>query len=125
MKTASERKRDERQRKREAGLVLKQVWMPPNLWPVVQDLATAESEAFVFSRSYTTKTPEDHTTAHIYETAREIWTEIGIRAGVHDMDAKEASEFGRKVLRAMLKTIPDDPRPHQSLIDFAKKETFG
>lgn len=35
-KTAAERKRDERERKRSAGLVEHRVWVKPEKWPEIQ-----------------------------------------------------------------------------------------
>lgn len=125
MKTPNERKRDERERKRQSGLVLKQVWMPPSLWPVVQDLTTRENEAFVFSGRYTTQNDADHMTAYTYELARELWTEIAVQAFMQDIDQDGANAFGASVLRAMIKTMPANLHADAAAVKAAKLETFG
>ena len=125
MKTPNERKRDERERKRQSGLVLKQVWMPPALWPVVQDLTTRENEAFVFSGGYTTQNDADHMTAYTYEFARELWTEIAVQAFMQDMDQDGANTFGAAVLRAMIKTMPANIHADAAAVNAAELETFG
>lgn len=125
MKTATERKQEERNRKREAGLLLKQVWVPPDFWPVIQDLTTREAEAFVFAKSYQTRGQEQSMIAYTYELARELWLEVGVNAAVHDMNDAEARRFGKEVLRAMIKTMPDTPRAPLEMIEAAKAEMFG
>ena len=106
MKTATIRKQEERDRKRQSGLVLKQVWVPPHFWPVIQDLTTKEAEAFVFGKSYLTKTTEEHRTAHVYELARELWSEIAEHAAIIELDTAQAKVFAQDVIRAMIKTMP-------------------
>lgn len=125
MKTANERKQKERNRKREAGLLLKQIWVPPNFWPAIQDLTTREAEAFVFAESYQTHGQEQAMIAYTYELARELWLEIGINAGIRDLSEEDARSFGREVLRAMIKTMPNTPTAPVELVKAAKAEMFG
>ena len=105
MKTAMQRKQDERGRKRASGLVLKQVWVPPKAWPAIRDLATGEAEAFVFAGAYSTNTPAEHATAFAYGLASEMWQEIRLQAAATQQPSPY--DFCLQVLRAMIKTAPE------------------
>lgn len=122
--TAAERKARERARKKADGLVLKQLWMPPGIWPTVKDLATNAPEQSVIDAiqnggSYGSEVHPD--VAYHYERAAEIiHTELAfaeVRAG-----RDKANEEASNVFRAILKVFGPGWRAHPDLVEQARKE---
>lgn len=129
MKTPAERKRDERKRKRESGLVLKQLWVPEAAWPLISDLATAEEEASVFEvhtkgGSYdSSDTYDDGIHADfVYEFANELFEESLARGQIAFGTPEMGQNFARHVIRAMIKIYSDKRKPHPETVRMYEEE---
>ena len=118
-------KRDEREKKRAAGLVLKQVWIPPHIWPAIKDLSRSAQDEFLSKGAYSTKTTEEHNLALFHETAMSLWYEIGVCAGVTGFMGDKAQEFAAAVAREFLLTYPAKLHIDTDAVSIAKKEMFG
>lgn len=117
--TDSERQKRLIAKRKAQGLVLKRVWVPPEIWPAIKDLATKEAEEFVFSGSYLTTTEADHETAFAYELAREKWADIREQSLLIGPD--KSHDFCLRVLRAMLKTAPQPFTPTEEEVAKARR----
>lgn len=116
--TPAQRKAKERKLKREQGLILKQIWIPPEAWPVISDLATDQAESLIHGAtvnggSYMGGPEYDDgiSISFAYEYADEIANEA-LAYGEVLYGKDRAAKFLMRVIRAMLKTYrPDRTAP--------------
>jgi hypothetical protein len=120
--TPAQRKAAERDRKRAQGLVLKQVWVPPQAWPLLSALATEEVETHVYSVQMNGGVYgiegdyEDGTSVSFaYELADELMQEVLAR-GENHFGADKAAPFLMRVMRAMLKTYDPNAKAIPELV---------
>ncbi len=126
--TPAERKAAERERKRAQGLVLKQVWVTPEAWPIISDLATQDSEAEQF-RVYTEggatdglgDYPDGTPVSLTYDVASEIANEI-LAQGEVLLGRDRSPDFLRNVIRVMLKTYEPLRRAHPETVRSIRKD---
>lgn len=108
--TPAQRKAKERMLKREQGLVLKQLWVPPAAWAIISDLATDQIESLIHnvtmdggSYSESPNYEDGVSVSYTYEYAQELTNEI-LAYGELRYGKDQASKFLMRVIRAMLKT---------------------
>lgn len=100
-------KRDERSRRKDSGLVKKEVWIPPQAWEALRDLADRETELFL--RPAESISLGQPTAELAHSTAAALWTEVAIVAGMTKMTSPEARQaFLVEMLRAFIRTMPKD-----------------
>jgi len=126
--TPAERKAAERARRRSQGLVLKQIWSTPEMWPIISDLATSEAEehvnhAILRGGAYSgiTTFSNEVPVEFAYETALEMQNEI-LAIGEAVLGADLAAPFLSHVLRAALKTFDPSRRAPPYQVEAMKEE---
>lgn len=126
--SVAQRKAAERARKREQGLVLKQVWVPPDAWPIIADLATQEVEEAEHAAAtgggssggaaeYSDGVPVSYAYEKSLELAQDIMAE-----GEAVLGDGMGHPFFRHVIRAMLKTYSTHTKPDPEWVTKVRKE---
>lgn len=109
--SAAERKAAERERKRAQGLILKQVWVHPDTWPIIRDLSDQPIEQLT---RYTNETYDDGIEVWFPRSmADDLLAELMAAGKFHHGTDQAAKAFAAHVVRWMVKRL-HETRPATS-----------